>query len=488
LYDRPVRGTHGLVGVLAAVLILLGASEGADAAVLKASYLFQGNLASETGGAPELTALGAGSRFRLETVDGTRRPVLAFPRGGGLSLATGGLVDSRNHSVVMLFRLAEVSRYRRLLDFTNGSSDNGLYNLDGRVVLYLRENSAISPGVVFDDSYVQVVLTNVADLGDSQKTTVYVNGAAAVTARSSSEGLDLGSGVLRFFKDNASGVGAGEESAGSIACVLVYDGALTADEVGEVAGNPGPCSAPRSVPERAKVLKTGKPEARSLGRSIVVDTGLSVSCPVGTTSCLARGRVDIASRQAHALATKVRRLGAVRFSIPAGTSRAVLVPLSARGGRALRRAGELKVSASAAIAVAGSRGAAARQTGRIEAPRAPAFKAGTYTGTTSQGLPIFLTAGRTAVKSIYFRWRVRCADGQTHTNAILVRGARVRRGRFSFSRTLDTGGSVIVTGRIGGVHAAGTLSRMGTSAFETECKAKRIRWHARASGVEVGES
>lgn len=485
-----MRGAGRVVIALGAALIFLGASKGADAATLKANYQFQGNLTSAVAGAPDLTDLGAGNRFALEEVDGISRSVLTFPKGNGLSLATAGLVDPENHSVVMLFRLADVSRYRRILDFANSTSDNGLYNLDGHVALYGSDEPRrvpLSQGAVFDDSYAQVVLTNAAVSGGARETTVYVNGALAAAARTS-KGFDLGPGVLRFFKDNVSGPAGGEESAGAVACILVYDGALTADEVGQVADDPSLCPAPRSSLGRPKAFVVEKPQARELGRSIAVNTGLTVSCPVGTASCAARGRVDVASTSRRATAVRIRHLGAIRFSVPPGVSRSVVMRLSGPGARALREAGRMKIRASAEIVAGGRRRAAAQQVGTIEAPRSPAFKAGAYTGMTSQALPIVLSVGRAAVRSVYFRWRVRCADGQTHTNTIFLRGDRVRRGRFSFDRALDTGGSVHVSGRIRGFHASGTLSRTGTSTFGTKCILRRIGWHARASGVEVGAS
>lgn len=362
-----MRGIKGLVGVLAAALVLLAGSEGASAATLKASYQLQGDLVSEISGAPELTELGAGNRFEFDVINGVRRPVFAFQEGGGLSLSTAGLVDPSSHSVVMLFRLDEVSRYRRLLDFSGGASDNGLYNLFGRVALYHRGIAAISPGAVFGNSFVQLTLTNAAASGNSVKTTVYVNGVAMAIA-TTSDGFDLGSGTLRFFTDNATGVGANEESAGAIACVLVFDGTLTADEVREVAADSILCPAPRSAPGRPKAQKVSRPKAIRSRRSIVVDTGLTVRCPIGTASCAGSGRVDVAPTRRRAMAATIEHLGAVRFSVPAGEGGRVLVRLSGRGARALRRAGDLRVRASVEISVASGGRASARQTGRIEAP------------------------------------------------------------------------------------------------------------------------
>ena len=158
-------GGSKLVGVMAAALAFFAGSGGASAATLKANYQLQGDRASAVAGAPELGNLGKGNRFVSETVDGTERQVLSFPRGSGLSLSTAGLVDPGNNSVVMLFRLSELSGYRRLLDFSNSTSDNGLYNLSGKVVLYAKGAAGFSRGDVFDDSYVQVALTNTAVSG-----------------------------------------------------------------------------------------------------------------------------------------------------------------------------------------------------------------------------------------------------------------------------------------------------------------------------------
>lgn len=243
--------------MLAALAVLGGGGGGtAGAATLKANYQLQGSRTSQLAGAPDLADVGPGNRFATETVDGVARQVLAFPRGGGMSLPTTGLVDPSSHSIVVVLRLADVSGYRRLLDFSDGASDDGLYDLDGSAVLYAGGNRAASPDTVFDDSYVQVTLTSEATFAGSQRTTVYVNGtlvAAATTMR----GFGLGSGVLRFFKDNVSGPGRGEESAGAVACVLVYDGALKADEVRHGAADPTLCPAPRHAPPRHRAFKTG---------------------------------------------------------------------------------------------------------------------------------------------------------------------------------------------------------------------------------------
>lgn len=352
-----MREFGGRVGALAAALVL-GASGVAGAATLKASYQLQGSRASQVAGAPELADIGPGNRFKTETVDGAPRQVLAFPKGGGVALRTTGLVDPSSHSIVMTFRLADVSGFRRLLDFSDGRSDYGLYDLAGRVVLYLGNASAASPGRVFDGSYVQVALTSEVTLAGSQWTTVYINGSP-VAAAATAQGFRLGAGGLRFFKDNTSGGASGEQSSGALACALVYDGALTASEVVQQAADPTLCPAPRPTPP----------------------------------------------------------------------------------------------------------------------PHVP-FSVGDYQGTTSQGLPIFFTVTPTSVEDVVFGWRARCADGRVHTNMIDLDGARIDHRRFSVRGLLTTGGRAHVIGRLSGGRARGRLSRWAGSAFNTDCVARGIGWHA----------
>jgi hypothetical protein len=234
-------------GALAAGLALLAgigtASTAAPAVTLKASYLLQGTRASQTPGAPDLVDIGPGNRFTTETIDGAPRQVLRFPRGGGLSLATDGLVDPISHSIVMNLRLADVSGIRRLVDFSGGDSDDGLYAFGGRLVLYVGGPVAFGQDVALNGSWVQIALTSEPTLTGSEWTVVAVNGTP-VAGGTTPRGFRLGAGGLRLFKDNVRGPARREESAGAVACVLLYDGALTIAELGQVAGG-ALCPAPR---------------------------------------------------------------------------------------------------------------------------------------------------------------------------------------------------------------------------------------------------
>lgn len=462
----------------AALFALLGA-DAAQAATLKANYQLDGDPSSEVSGAPDLVPLGKGNRFATEDVDGAAQEVLTFPKGGGLSLATEDLVDSRAHSVVMVFRLAALSGWRRLLDFSDGQSDSGLYSLFGLADLYSGDLSP-SRGTVFArNTFAQVALTN-APAGERQRTIAYVNGTR-VNVRTTAEGFDLEAGSLRLFKDNAVGGGKGEESAGALACLLVYDGTLRAAEVEEVAADPALCPAPRPRPAKPTARASGKPRVRKSDGSLSVDTGLVVRCPVGTAPCRASAAIRLVPRRRGAATSRAGGLARTRFTVQAGERRRVVVRLSRGGVKLLRGRGALLVRAFAEIAAPGGRKARARAAGRIVAPRPAAFRSGIYSGTTSQGLPIVLKVQGHRVLSVYFAWRARCKDGKAHTNTIEVGGSRVRRGRFSIAGRLNTGGFARVTGRLRGGRAQGKLSRTGASAFNTDCLATGVRWRARAA-------
>ncbi|MCA1689575.1 MAG: hypothetical protein LC720_03770, partial [Actinobacteria bacterium] len=131
-----VRAVAALV--LAGLGLGLGVPAAAGAATLTADYRFAGTYASSVAGAPALTPLGPGTNsFRTEAVLGSPQQVLTFPEGNGVTLApTAGVAPSGTYTVAILARLADVSGYRRYVDFKNGTSDTGLYDLNGNLDFY----------------------------------------------------------------------------------------------------------------------------------------------------------------------------------------------------------------------------------------------------------------------------------------------------------------------------------------------------------------
>jgi hypothetical protein len=108
--------------------------------------------------------------------------------------------------------------------------------------------------------------------------------------------------------------------------------------------------------------------------------------------------------------------------------------------------------------------------------------AGSFAGTTSQGLPISFTVTSTSVNSISFTWRAVCADRRSHTNTIIFGSAPLAGGTFATGGTLDTGATSSVSGKIQGDNASGVLSRVGSSAFGTDCTDTGVSWQAHRVG------
>jgi hypothetical protein len=241
-----MRGLSGkgklLGGLLTAALTVLApaSAQGVTPVSLKADYELQGSYSSSLGGggAPDLTDIGAGNAFATDTVNGVVRQALTFPQGNGLDLAVTSPVKDGDYSVVMLFRLADVSGYRRILDLENGMSDDGLYAHNGMVDIFSVSSHPSATTVLSNDTYAEVALTDRAEPVDHSDVVAYVNGVQ-VAAYNATEGFKPFAGHIRFFKDDGS-----EESAGAVACIRVYEGTLSADQVSAIAADPSFCAAP----------------------------------------------------------------------------------------------------------------------------------------------------------------------------------------------------------------------------------------------------
>ena len=192
--------------------------------VATADYYFQSSLESSLGTAPDLVEVERGSSEF--TVDGrTGTTVLRFAGGGGLALApTTRVVGRSEYTIEVLFRLDLLAGYRKIIDFSEGASDAGLYLLDGCLTFFPREQDALTK--IGSDSYVQIVLTRDA----ADRVVGYVDGVRQF-AFNDRGGLAKvgGSDGLRFFVDDATTTG--EHSSGSVSQIRLFDQALTANEV-----------------------------------------------------------------------------------------------------------------------------------------------------------------------------------------------------------------------------------------------------------------
>ena len=213
------------------VLLVAGCSawgaQAASAATLKGDYRFANTRESSCCGAPALVDIGPSQNsFFSDSVDGSPQTALAFPTSNGLSLATGGVIPPDSFSFVMQFNFVETGGYRRILDLKGGSSDQGLYNLSGQLNFYPSVTGSANPPPFVPNKYVEAVITRD---GPTKQVVGYIDGVRQFSLTDSDDAAVISAGTARFFKDDAAV--SGEESAGAVARIRVYEGALSAAEV-----------------------------------------------------------------------------------------------------------------------------------------------------------------------------------------------------------------------------------------------------------------
>ena len=197
----------------------------AQTATPAADYRFQSSYRSSVGSPPDLVDIGPGiNMFASDSVDGQPRTVLRFPKGNGIALApTIGLLGE-TYTIVMRFRLDEVSNFRRLIDWKNGTAEAGLYVSNGRLNFFPKQSATGSTVVTIPtNTYVDVRLTRAAD----STMTAYVGGARQFSFVDTEKlGVVDANNRVRFFIDNENG---NEEAAGAVSRIIIYTSVVAPD-------------------------------------------------------------------------------------------------------------------------------------------------------------------------------------------------------------------------------------------------------------------
>ncbi|MBM5817821.1 MAG: LamG domain-containing protein [Cyanobacteria bacterium K_Offshore_surface_m2_239] len=237
--SSPVTVLHipacaALAGSTILGLGTLGVSLPAEAALV-ANYQFQNTLSSAVPAAPDLAPFAMGS-FAPETIGGTPTFVYNFGQQQGLSLNTSGLI-SDNYTIAALFKFNQTSSYRKIFDFKNLTTDNGLYLDSGRLNFYDEKSGGPT---VAAGTFLEAVLTR----DDSTSlVSAYLNGVPVFTfTDTSSLGVVSAAQLLNIFQDDNTTSG-GESSSGSVAGIQIFITVLTNAEVANldlVTPVPGP--------------------------------------------------------------------------------------------------------------------------------------------------------------------------------------------------------------------------------------------------------
>ncbi len=217
---------------LALVTLLSLLPSSADASPIH-QYRFDGSYTDDFGG-PAITPAGG-------TLGGGR---YTFGANQGLSLSNA-LPSGSVYSVEMMFEFDNLSSWRKILDFKNRTSDNGLYNYFQSLTFYLSGNIGASGTDLQPNVDARVVLTrdaagNVVGYvnGVQQFSFLDTTGAATFTAVNN---------IMWFFQDDFAF--SGEASSGSVDYIRIYGRALTPNEVANLT-NP-------VIPEPASVVLVG---------------------------------------------------------------------------------------------------------------------------------------------------------------------------------------------------------------------------------------
>jgi hypothetical protein len=168
-----------------------------------------------------------------------------FGANQGLTL-TGGFGPSGvgnfagSYSIVLDFTFDNLSGFRKIIDFQDKTSDNGTYNLNTAINFF----PAITgpSGALTTTNEARVVLTR-----DGTTVAGYVNGVSQFTFTDGGNAavFSAANNIAHFFEDDSKT--GGEASSGEVNRILIYQDALTAAEVAQLAA-PTP-----SVPEPASL-------------------------------------------------------------------------------------------------------------------------------------------------------------------------------------------------------------------------------------------
>ncbi len=199
---------------------------GVSGQTLKADYRFQGNLTSSVAGAAAMTNLtganGANS-FITETVDGYSRQSLRFPLDSGVAVNTSGLISNTAYTAVILFKMDDLTAYRRVMDATNGLDDDcGAYIFNSR---FDGESTADTNSILIPSLYVQATIVRES----TGRIRAYRDGRLKVDLPNDGGCFQILTNTLRFFQDDTD-IG-GEASAGNVARIRLYDAPMTDAQV-----------------------------------------------------------------------------------------------------------------------------------------------------------------------------------------------------------------------------------------------------------------
>lgn len=214
-----------IIATALGALLFAGSAE----AVVLPSHIFEfsGNAVSEKGNLAMTPGTGA-SYIGVGTPEGGMR----FAANQG-PVVSGAIANPGLYSMEMFFSFDDVTRYRRIVDLNNGTSDNGFYLNAGDVHFY-------GPVQPVDTNYQAGQMLHIVLTRDENRVVRGYGQGTQLFSYSDTSGHDLAvlngpNGIARFFRDDG-----GEASAGFVDFIRLYDRVLTDTEVATLYGGGTP--------------------------------------------------------------------------------------------------------------------------------------------------------------------------------------------------------------------------------------------------------
>ncbi len=197
------------------------------------TYLFSDpSFASIPSGGPSMQPIGVVESPVAMTIPSAtcpQTPTINLARFGQNSGLKAQAFFSGTYSIEMIFKFDELLGYNRIIDFSNGTLDVGIYALNSCLNFYPNGSIGTCPGAFDTTNYKQVVFTRNAATKEMR---IYFNAELFTTFQDNSDQYVIGGAPLdsiRFFRDD--NVVPNEASSGKVALIRMADFVLSESEV-----------------------------------------------------------------------------------------------------------------------------------------------------------------------------------------------------------------------------------------------------------------
>jgi hypothetical protein len=189
---------------------------------------------SDPPGGPTLQPIGTITTPVNVTIPATTcpdMPVIDLSHFGDNSGFKARAVFTGTYSIEVIFKFDQLNGYERIIDFSNGNSDNGIYTYADCLNFYPTGDVGPCPGAFDTVNYRQIVITR---NGTTKDMNVYVNGELFTNHNDATDYYKIGAApndTIKFFRDD--NVVSNEASSGNLAFIRMSDFELPPADVAQ---------------------------------------------------------------------------------------------------------------------------------------------------------------------------------------------------------------------------------------------------------------